>query len=284
MLWTAIQDYAKRGKCIVLVTHQAHNFVSEQSTCIAMRGGQVACTGSYIECASSLGLSQVLSESRDDDEATDTVIPTVHPPESTSAISNEAQEETRNVGSVGMKTFISYCRAFPGGIFSAAALLTTFILAQSSVVACVVACAKWAVADNQRDSQIIATVIGLALSIGVLAVIRAFLYFYLVLEASKNLHDDMTSRVLRAKIGFFDTNSIGRVLNRFSADVGSNDDLLPVTLFDTLVAMFITLGALVPLFSVLPYTLIFLPLIFGAVMRVRSLFVKGSQELKRLEG
>lgn len=33
----------------------------------------------------------------------------------------------------------------------------------------------------------------------------------------------MTSAVLRAKIEFFDTNPSGRILNRFSADVGSND-------------------------------------------------------------
>ena len=45
---------------------------------------------------------------------------------------------------------------------------------------------------------------------------RAFASFHLMLEASKNLHNEMTKSVLRAKIEFFDTNPLGRILNRFS--------------------------------------------------------------------
>ena len=50
-----------------------------------------------------------------------------------------------------------------------------------------------------------------------------------MIQASKKLHDDMTHAVLRAKIELFDINPLGRILNRFSSDVGSNDDQLPTT-------------------------------------------------------
>ena len=38
-----------------------------------------------------------------------------------------------------------------------------------------------------------------------------------MIQASKRLHNDMTHAVLRAKIEFFDTNPLGRILNRFSS-------------------------------------------------------------------
>lgn len=52
---------------------------------------------------------------------------------------------------------------------------------------------------------------------------RSVAFLRQALLASKKLHDSMTSAVLRSKIEFFDTNPSGRILNRFSADVGSND-------------------------------------------------------------
>ena len=58
---------------------------------------------------------------------------------------------------------------------------------------------------------------------------RAFMSFHLMIQASKKLHDDMTHAVLCSKICFFDTNPLGRLLNRFSSDVGSNDDQLPTS-------------------------------------------------------
>ena len=52
---------------------------------------------------------------------------------------------------------------------------------------------------------------------------RSIAFLKQSLRASKQLHDSMTSAVLRAKLEFFDTNPSGRILNRFSADIGSND-------------------------------------------------------------
>jgi len=55
----------------------------------------------------------------------------------------------------------------------------------------------------------------------------SFCFFVAALKASENLHDEMTKAVLKAPVLFFDTNPVGRVLNRFSKDIGCMDDLLP---------------------------------------------------------
>jgi ATP-binding cassette subfamily C (CFTR/MRP) protein 4 len=43
------------------------------------------------------------------------------------------------------------------------------------------------------------------------------------------MHDNMFTKVLRTPMIFFDTNPVGRVLNRFSKDIGLVDELLPDT-------------------------------------------------------
>jgi ATP-binding cassette subfamily C (CFTR/MRP) protein 4 len=94
----------------------------------------------------------------------------------------------------------------------------------------------------------------------------------------------MTEAVLRAKIQFFDTNPLGRILNRFSADIGSNDDQLPPTLFDFLMIAFMVVGAIMTTIVVLPYILVILPFLIWYFISVRRTFITSTRELKRLEG
>lgn len=82
---------------------------------------------------------------------------------------------------------------------------------------------------------------------------------------------------------FFDTNPIGRILNRFSADVGSNDDQLPATIYDFFACAFIVAGGIITAASVLPFTLAVFPFLIWYFVRIRNVFVTTSRELKRLE-
>ena len=107
---------------------------------------------------------------------------------------------------------------------------------------------------------------------------------YFMLRASQHLHDDMTNCVLRAKVSFFDTNPLGRILNRFSADVGIIDDLLPTTLYDFLVTAFYVLGGLAAAAFALPFILLAIPPLAWYFISLRNVFLATSREAKRLEG
>ena len=62
---------------------------------------------------------------------------------------------------------------------------------------------------------------------------RAGMSFHLMIQASKKLHDEMTRAVLRAKIEFFDTNPLGRILNRFSAGKECSPSVLVFSIFSS---------------------------------------------------
>ena len=99
--------------------------------------------------------------------------------------------------------------------------------------------------DNQR----IGIFGGLLGSLITLSTLRAILFFLLMLNASRIVHNRMFARVLRAPILFFDTNPVGkhhmiiihilsltgRVLNRFSKDVGFLDDQLIISFINFLI-------------------------------------------------
>ena len=117
-----------------------------------------------------------------------------------------------------------------------------------------------------------------------LAMARAQLSFFLFVRASERLHQQMLHSVLRAKIVFFDTNPVGRILNRFSADVGIADEILPLTIYDFLVGFFIFLGGVATAVVVLPFILLTLPPLIWSFVHLRRIFVATTRELKRLEG
>lgn len=68
----------------------------------------------------------------------------------------------------------------------------------------------------------------------ILTLVRSFLFFKLAMVSSKNLHKTMLHRLMQAPMKFFNTNTCGRILNRFSKDIGSIDEILPAVLIDTL--------------------------------------------------
>lgn len=113
---------------------------------------------------------------------------------------------------------------------------------------------------------------------------RAFMFFKVSMTASRNLHNDMFHSMLRGVMRFFDMNSSGRILNRFSKDIGALDELLPRFLLESIqiyLVMFsiLALNAAALIWTLLPTTIILL--LFYTILQI---YLKSAQSIKRLEG
>lgn len=75
---------------------------------------------------------------------------------------------------------------------------------------------------------------------------RAIALYLFCLKASRRIHQHLLQAVLRAKMHFFNTNSSGRIINRFAKDLYDVDYYLALVLYDlTLVSGIFTFRGLV---------------------------------------
>lgn len=68
----------------------------------------------------------------------------------------------------------------------------------------------------------------------IITLTRSIAFFKYCAKASVRLHNLMFDKIVYAPMRFFNINPPGRVLNRFSKDIGAVDELLPLSLLDTL--------------------------------------------------
>lgn len=65
------------------------------------------------------------------------------------------------------------------------------------------------------------------------AILRSTSFMQVCMNASKKLYYKMSTGILNTSMKFFYTNPIGRILNRFSKDIGLIDDFLPLIILET---------------------------------------------------
>jgi ATP-binding cassette subfamily C (CFTR/MRP) protein 10 len=84
--------------------------------------------------------------------------------------------------------------------------------------------------DDYDPTFYLAVYGGIAAANTIFTFLRAFLFAYGGLKAATFLHSRLVDIVLRAKMVFFDTTPVGRILNRLSSDVYAIDESLPFVL------------------------------------------------------
>ncbi|KAG5307336.1 MRP4 protein, partial [Acromyrmex insinuator] len=118
----------------------------------------------------------------------------------------------------------------------------------------------------------------------VTTLLRSFLFMKICMNSSCNLHNTMFSNLLQARMSFFHTNSSGRILNRFSKDIGIMDELLPKVMLEALQGCCVVCGIMIMEAILIQWMLIFITIVIVLFFFMTKFCLKTIQSVKRLEG
>ncbi|XP_048586332.1 ATP-binding cassette sub-family C member 4 isoform X2 [Nematostella vectensis] len=200
--------------------------------------------------------------------------------------------ETKHEGAVAIATYIQYFKSLhsiPASLF----VLLLFVIAQTLSMLCDWWLSYWTDLDQDsvkkakpipdRDTMI-GVYAGLTFGLFFLTLVRSTVFYELCLVASRNLHSKMFDAMMRAPVCFFDMNSIGRILNRFSKDTSYLDESLPTTLMNFLQTAMTTLGVVVLVGANNPISFAIVLPVFIVFTIERFYYVRTARDLKRLDG
>ncbi|CAI2164969.1 18561_t:CDS:10 [Funneliformis geosporum] len=129
--------------------------------------------------------------------------------------------------------------------------------------------------------------LGIYILIGLLTTLlgslRTYWMFLGSLIASRKLHSAILDQVLKAKLRFFDTTPIGRILNRFSKDMEVIDQTLsPMAMF-LIYSCVATASVIFAISTVMPQFLIAGFFITALYVFIGAYYIATSRDLKRIE-
>uniref|UniRef100_A0A1J3J339 ABC-type xenobiotic transporter n=7 Tax=Noccaea caerulescens TaxID=107243 RepID=A0A1J3J339_NOCCA len=233
-----------KGKTRILVTNQLH-FLPLMDRIILVSEGVIKEEGTFEELSENGSLFQKLMENAGKMDATQEVnendeksvkpVPTLTVEVSERNFGSTkkgegersvlVKQEERETGIISWNVLMR-CKNAVGGLWVVMILFACYLTTEVLRVSSSTWLSFW---TDQSTSKIYSPgfyiVIYAFLGFGQVAVtfINSFWLIKSSLNAAKRLHDAMLNSILRAPMLFFDTNPTGRVINRFSKDIGDID-------------------------------------------------------------
>ncbi|KAJ4489677.1 ABC transporter [Lentinula edodes] len=308
----AIQNMLK-GKTRLLVTHQLH-FLPYVDWVICIEQGQVVEQGTYQDLMRKNGeggfarfvnefggsgvLGQEVQTGKSDSEMEERDTQEVkneqkaideaagERAEQTKAKPQQQklmQSEDRNIGSVDIKVYIEFLEAGGLGYTFPLFVVAVCFFQGSSVLS-----PYWLVFWEDEKFNIsrgaymgIYAVLGFAQAFGLFSMGAVFALF--TFNASQVMHRRALRQVVHAPIAFFDTTPLGRIMNRFSKDIDTLDNVLGEALRQFLGTAVQVIGSIVLVSIILPWFLIAIVFILLLYYYIAIFYRASARELRRID-
>uniref|UniRef100_A0A4W2FW02 Multidrug resistance-associated protein 4-like n=1 Tax=Bos indicus x Bos taurus TaxID=30522 RepID=A0A4W2FW02_BOBOX len=309
---------ALKEKITILVTHQLQ-YLKDASQILILKDGMVVERGTYSEFLKSrIDIFSIFEKGNEQSEPSpipgaptvisESLVQSLQSPRPSLKDAAPEDQESENIqvtlpledhleGKVGFKTYANYFTA--GADWSVIIfLILVNISAQVTYILQDWWLAFWANVQSDlyfggyvKENEEVVFVLnwylgvysGLTVSTVLFGITRSLLIFYILVNSSQTLHNKMLESILRAPVLFFHRNPIGRILNRFSKDIGHMDDLLPLIFLDFIQTFLLVIGVVGVMVAAIPWSAI--PMIpLGIISFVlRRYFLETSRDVKRLE-
>lgn len=113
---------------------------------------------------------------------------------------------------------------------------------------------------------------------------KAVAFFKYCMRISTRIHEKMLESLLRATPSFFERNTQGRIMNRFTKDMSTIDEQIPFLFFD-MWTIFLQVGTVILLIVVAIWYSVVPVIVFLFLLGyVRGYYVTTSRDLKRIDG
>ncbi|KAF8951702.1 hypothetical protein BGZ52_010208 [Haplosporangium bisporale] len=314
-LWEDCVMDVLKGRTRIIATHQLH-VLPDVDYVICMRNGLIAEEGSYQElmakngdfCALMAqygGVENNKGEEEEDDIVEEKKRARLDPKVATGekreiydqdnekneseSEDGEAQapqklmaEEERESGAVKGDVYNGYLKA--SGWYYWALVFGLFLMQQVANVMGNQWISWWSEDQfNLTTRQYIGVYVGWALAQLVLVFAAALMLSFTIVKTANTMHDTAFKKVLYSPLSFFDTTPTGRIINRFSRDVDTLDNVLWSTLYEFTITIVTLLGTLVLIIVVFPWLTLAIVPILGLYYALSIYYRTTSREVKRLD-
>nr|KAJ3418765.1 Multidrug resistance-associated protein 1 [Polyrhizophydium stewartii] len=231
-----------RGKTVFLVTHQLH-LLPKVDMVVVLDEGRIVETGAFRELMAREdgALSEIMKDYHFDDAETETAKEAIEADEGEESEAQQlakaikefeeenAVEEDRRTGAVKLADYLSYFMAGGALYLPSIFVLLALLVAAGSAVQIVLA--VWSdpgdTAWGLEKGKFLWIYIGLGLSVAVVNIISCLVIFHNGLNAAQVMHDRAMHALARAPMSFYDSQPVGRILNRMTSDIRNIDGITP---------------------------------------------------------
>ncbi|QRW14685.1 ABC transporter transmembrane region [Ceratobasidium sp. AG-Ba] len=280
------------GRTRILVTHKL-NFLPHVDYIITLADGKVMEAGTYAGLMAANGyFAKFISEfgvSSSSEMESNTGKQTVYVDnkpklkESRGRQNPIMQREERATGSVNWKVYKAYFEAANIKVVFPLLLLAILLFQGASVLS-----PYWLVFWQEERFPIpqgaymaIYAVLGFAQAFGLFCMGGVFAIF--TFYASQSLHRDALNRILHAPISFFDTTPLGRIMNRFSKDIDTIDNVIGDACRMFIGTLVQIIGAIVLISVIQPWFLLAVGIVLLAYYWIAMYYRASAREVKRID-
>ncbi|KAJ3345476.1 hypothetical protein GGF32_008414, partial [Allomyces javanicus] len=285
-----------KDKCRILVTHQLH-FLNQCQLVVNLRDGRVSelgtldyvksLKGDTMQLLSAIAIPTTTRANEDGDvpspasSSTAAIPKTVVPFVMNKGDRPQIVSETMASGSIPWSVYTLYLKSCT---WRGVALFLVAAVANQALSMSANIWLEYAVSHDVETSTFLTVYGVIGVGFSAMAVLMTIVGWIVCgIRAARSLHNRMLSRVAAYKMEFFDTQPVGRVINRFAKDVNVVDETLPRA-FQSMVRTFLAVLSVMLLISA--YTPAFLAVLAPLAVAywfIQRIFIASSRELRRLD-